>query len=129
MRASLDTKGINETLEDLLHKIEDIDDAAGDALAAGGDVLLQGMERRVPRDTNNLANHLERTPVEQEGNYLSIHVGLSKRANKRTAIYGTVQEYGSSSNAAQPYVRPTIDSDMSHAQRAIIDVLKEKAAT
>jgi hypothetical protein len=95
-------------------------------LEAGGDVLLQGMLRRVPRDTNNLANHLERTPVQQEGNYLSIEVGISRRADKDTARYGTAQEYGWADHAAHPYVRPTIDSDMPAARRAMIENLKEK---
>ena len=88
-------------------------------------MLLEGMERRVPKDTHNLEQHLERTGPEQDGNYVFVFVGLSKNTDADTARYGNAQEYGTSSMTAQPYIRPTLDSDMGAARKAMRKVLEE----
>jgi hypothetical protein len=41
-----------------------------------------------------------------------------------TAIYGNVQEFGSSSVEAQPYIRPSFRSKKAAAMRAMRDFLK-----
>lgn len=126
MRATLTSAGIAETLE-LLGKTlpERIDDAADEALEAGGTVLLDGMLRRVPRDTNNLADNLGLIGPLRFGNMHLVYVGLNRDVDRATAIYGAVQEYGAAKAniAAQPYIRPTIRSDMGKARRAMIAVL------
>jgi HK97 gp10 family phage protein len=126
VRAKLTTSGFSEYLEKLAQAGKDVDQAAAAALEAGGDVLLEGMERRVPKDTHNLEQHLERTEPEQDGNYVFVLVGLSKDTDAATARYGNAQEYGTSSMTAQPYIRPTLDSDMSAARKAMRKVLEEK---
>jgi len=126
VRARLDTKGFSEYLEKLVQAGKNVDQAAAAALEAGGDVLLKGMQRRVPKDTGNLESHLERTEPEQDGNYIFVMVGLSKNADARTARYAVAQEYGTSSMTAQPYIRPTLDSDMGAARKAMRVVLEEK---
>jgi HK97 gp10 family phage protein len=128
MRTKLDTKGIRETLEEIARLGLNVDLSAWEALDAGGSILLDGMQQRVPRLTGNLADNLEKTEPKQDGNTISLEVGLSRGADKRTAIYGTVQEYGSSNCAAQPYIRPTIDNDMKDARKAMIEVLSKKMA-
>ena len=65
VRFKLETKGFAEYLERLVQAGKDIDAVADEALVAGGDILLEGMQRRVPRKTGNLAAHLERTEPEK----------------------------------------------------------------
>lgn len=124
VRAKLETKGIREYQERLAQAGQDVDLAADQALEAGGQVLLDGMQRRVPKDTHNLEEHLVMDGPHQDGNFHYIEVGLSKRADAETARYGNAQEYGTSSHPAQPYIRPTIKEDLRKARKAMVDVFK-----
>jgi len=112
----LETKGFAEYLEALAKAGRDIDAISAEALAAGGEILLAGMERRVPKDTHNLEQHLSVDGPHQDGNFHYVQVGLDKSADAETARYGNAQEYGTSSMAAQPYIRPTLDTDMRQAR-------------
>jgi len=123
----LTTKGFEEYLENLAKLGKDIDVITDKALKAGGEVLLKGMRRRVPKDTHNLENHLIIDGPHQDGNYHYILVGLV-RPDADTARYGTAQEYGTSSMAAQPYIRPTIDEDKGKAGKEMLEVFKEAGA-
>lgn len=100
-----------------------IDAAAREMLDAGADVMLEGMNKRVPVDKGDLKAHLSRGPVEQDGNVHSVEVGLIG-APKKVVIYGTVQEYGSASVPAQSYIRETVAKDKGKIYRAMRDVLK-----
>jgi HK97 gp10 family phage protein len=126
VRSKLETKGFAEYLEKIAAAGRDIDPIAGRALDAGGDILLSGMQRRVPKDTRNLEQHLEKDGPHQDGNFHYIEVGLSRRADADTARYGNAQEFGTSSMAAQPYIRPTLDSDMGKARAAMKQVFEEE---
>jgi len=120
VRYKLETKGFSEYLERLAQAGHNIDRLADQVLEIGGDIILQGMDRRVPRDTGNLAAHLERSEPEQDGNFHSVTVGLSKDADAETARYGGVQEFGwGPDHPAQPYIRPAIDEDMRSARAAM----------
>lgn len=123
----LTTKGFEEYLENLAQAGKDIDAITDKALNAGGEVLLNGMKRRVPKDTHNLESKLRIEGPHRDGNYHSILVGLVN-ADADTARYGTAQEYGTSSMAAQPYIRPTIDEDKGQAGKAMLEVFKEEGA-
>jgi len=126
-KVKLTNKGIREALEDLAKRGKDIDVLSGQALKAGGKVLVGGMRRRAPKDTHNLEEKIQMKGPVVEGNYQYIEVGLPHdRAlvDAETARYGTAQEYGTSSMAAQPYIRPTIDEDMRKARKAMLDELK-----
>ena len=120
----LTTKGFEEYLENLARAGKNIDAITDRALNAGGEVLLKGMRRRVPKDTHNLEDHLVIEGPKKDGNFHYILVGLVN-ADADTARYGTAQEYGSSSMAAQPYIRPTIDEDKGKAGKAMLEVFKE----
>jgi HK97 gp10 family phage protein len=123
VRYKLETKGFSEYLERLVQAGDDIDRIADQALEAGGDILLQGMDQRVPRDTGNLAAHLERSEPERDGNFHSVTVGLSKDADAETARYGGAQEFGwGPDHPAQPYIRPAIDEDMKTAKAAMKEI-------
>jgi HK97 gp10 family phage protein len=115
----LETKGFAEYLEQISQAGQDVDIAADEALLEGGEVLLDGMQRRVPKDTHNLEEHLAIDGPHQDGNFHYILVGIDKTTDAETARYGNAQEYGTSSMAAQPYIRPTMDTDMSKVRKAM----------
>ena len=120
VRYKLETKGFAEYLEALVQASKDIDAVADEALEAGGDVLLAGMDQRVPKDTGNLESHLERSEPERDGNFHSVTVGLSADTDTDTARYGGAQEFGwGPDHPAQPYIRPAIDEDMKSARAAM----------
>lgn len=124
IKTRLTTKGLEEWLERLAQAGQNIDAIAGEALLNGGELLLDGMRRRVPVDTHNLQNHLNLQGPKQDGNFIFVEIGLMG-ADANTARYGNVQEFGSSSMAAQPYVRPTLDADMKKARQKMVEVLRE----
>jgi len=125
IKSRLTTKGFEEYLERIARAGKDIDVIADQALTAGGEILLDGMHRRVPKDSGNLDAHLELMGPVQDGNFHYIDVGLGKGTDADTARYGNVQEFGSATTPAQPYVRPTLDSDMGKARRAMREVFME----
>jgi HK97 gp10 family phage protein len=124
----LTTKGFEEYLENLARAGKNIDAVTDKALNAGGEVLLKGMKRRVPKDTHNLENNLKIEGPKKDGNYHFVIVGLV-HADANTARYGTAQEYGWLSkkghNPGQPYIRPTLDEDKRKAGKAMLEVFKE----
>jgi HK97 gp10 family phage protein len=126
IKTRITTKGFAEYLERVVKAGNDVDAVAGEALAAGGEILLSGMEQRVARDTGNLAENLECSEPKQDGNFIYIEVGLLN-PDADTARYGNVQEFGSATTAAQPYIRPTLDSDMGKARAAMRKVFEEKS--
>lgn len=128
MRAKLTTDGFKEYLEALAQKGKDIDAIADKALAAGGDVLAKGMRRRVPKDTHNLELHITCSKPVRDGNFHFVYVGLDRTTDRKTAIYGNVQEFGSSDVSAQPFIRPALDEDMGKAKAAMRKVLKAEGA-
>jgi HK97 gp10 family phage protein len=125
-RTKLTTKGFEEYLEAIAQAGKDVDTVTNEALTAGGAILVDGMQRRVPKDTHNLEQHLTCTNPVQDGNYHYVEVGISKDADATTHRYGNVQEFGSAHTPAQPYFRPTFDEDMSKARAAMRKVFEEK---
>lgn len=124
-RVSFSLKGFEEYLEKIAEAGRDVDAAADLANVAGGDVLLDGMLRRVARRTGNLAEHLECTTPKADGNFHYIEVGMPKKTDAETARYGNVQEYGSARMPAHPYIRPTFDEDKAKARKAQRESLKK----
>ena len=116
--ASLNLKGLDAYLEKVAQAGRDVDQAAANAVTAGGDVLLAGELELVPRDTNLLAETLARSTPAQDGNFIYVEVGMPRGAPAEVARYGNVQEYGSSSMAAQPYIRPAIDQKAAKVRAA-----------
>jgi len=128
VKTKITTKGMKETLEALALRGRNVDQVVNEMLLAGGKVLLDGMKRRVPKDTHNLENHLVVDGPHKDGNFHYIEVGLPRKkalVDAETARYGAAQEYGTSSMAAQPYIRPTIDHDKRKARKAMRDVARE----
>ena len=121
----ISTKGFAEFLEKIVESGQDVDQAAQDALTAGGEVALNGMQRRVPKDEHNLEKNLSLSEPQQDGNYSFIEVGLLRDVDAETVRYGNAQEYGSSSMAAQPYIRPTMAEDAGKIRKAMKESLIE----
>lgn len=125
VRFKVETKGLEDYMEQLQRLGGDIDAAADEALDAGGDVLVEGMQRRAPKDTHNLERKINKTAARGDGNFHFIVVGLVN-VDAETARYGTAQEYGTSSMAAHPYLRPTIDEDMKLARRRMKEAFQAR---
>lgn len=125
VRAGITTKGFEALLEALAQMGADVDAATDTALREGGQTLLDGMLRRVPRDTGNLAANLSIDGPHLDGNYHYITVGLNHGVDADTARYGTVQEYGAADTPAQPYIRPTLEEDMRKARQAMVRIFQE----
>jgi HK97 gp10 family phage protein len=123
MKATLSTKCFEEYLERLAAAGEDVDARAGEALLAGGQVAQAGMQRRVAIRTHNLQEHIVVAGPKADGNYVYVQIGLIG-ADANTARYGNAQEFGTSSMAAHPYVRPTMIEDKSAIRAAMLDALK-----
>jgi len=126
IRVKFATKGFEEWLERVAQAELDVDRVTAEALQAGGEVLLEGMLKRVPRLTGNLAENLSVDGPHQDANYHFVWVGLNRDVDADTARYGTVQEYGAADTPAQPYIRPALDADMNKARKAVRQVFKEK---
>ncbi len=125
MRGKITTKGFEAYLEKIAAAGKNVDQAAAGAVKAGGDVALAGMQRRVPKDTRNLEQHLVVDGPQQDGNFVFVEVGLSKTADADTTRYGNAQEFGTSTMAAQPYVRPTLAEDAGQIKTAMRKSLEE----
>lgn len=127
-RVKVSTSGLEAFLEDIAKLGLDVDEAVRRALRAGAAVAKDGLRRRVPKDTHNLEYHLHATEPRQEGNTIYVLVGVMEDdgspADAETARYANSQEYGTSSMAAQPYVRPTIEEDKGAIKKAMRDELK-----
>lgn len=127
-----DLKGFGEYLEEIARAGQDIDAAAQRAIAKGADILEVEMESLVPigdaakgdPHPGNLLAHIKTKGPLQEGNFSYAEVGVIHDlayTDAETAIYGNVQEYGSATNKAQPYIRPAIDSK----RRTVMTTMKE----
>jgi HK97 gp10 family phage protein len=127
-KGQLSFNGLSAYLEDLAAAGQDVDAAAERALEAGAEPILNEMIRLVPKDTHNLEQHLDTDGPNRDGNFISIDIGIIN-ADKDTAIYGNVQEYGSSSNAAQPYIRPALKGKKAAAMGAMKESLKAEGFT
>jgi|DewCreStandDraft_4_1066084.scaffolds.fasta_scaffold06643_7 HK97 gp10 family phage protein len=127
-KATLTLKGLDEYLEKIAAAGKDVDEAAARAVLAGAEVLQEGMRNRVPVRTGNLRENIRIFGPEQDGNFVFCEVGLIDRrglTDADTARYGNAQEYGTSSMAAQPYIRPTIAEDGKKARDAMKESLEE----
>ena len=127
IKTRLTTKGFDEYLEKVTLAGQNIDDAADEALRAGGEILANGMHERVPKDTGNLDQYIGCTEPKADGNFHYVDVGVLK-PDGDTARYANVQEFGSANTPAQPYIRPTLDHDMAAARKAMREVFKDQGA-
>lgn len=113
-QAKLSWKGFEDYLEALVEAGEEVEVIAKEGIGEALKTVQTDMQNLVPIDTGNLYNHIQVDGPHQEGNVIYGEVGVIhdiKFTDKDTAIYGNVIEYGSSSVAAQPYIRPAISKN------------------
>lgn len=132
-----DLKGMSEYLEEIAKAGKDIDLASQRAIAKGSDILKVEMKTLCPigdaakgdPHPGNLFAHIQIKGPIQEGNFNYAEVGVIHDAaytDADTATYGNVQEYGSATNKAQPYIRPAIDSKRRIVMATMKESLKEE---
>lgn len=129
-RTIFSTKGFEEYLENIAQAGEAVDSAAERAVMAGVEVAQEGMQKRVPKDTHNLEEHIQIKGPQKDGNFVFAEVGVihdKAFTDAETARYGNAQEFGSSSMPAQPYIRPTMRNDKSKIRKAEKESLEEDA--
>lgn len=124
----MSTKGFDEYLEKIGKAGQDIDQITDQALIVGGKILVDGMQARAPELTGNLKSKIHATEPIVDGNYHFIEVGLPSDVDAETARYGNTQEFGSSSMAAHPYVRPALNEDMNVARSEMKNVFTGNGA-
>ena len=122
-KATLEVKGLESLMENIMRAGADIDAAAQRALAKGAEILQSEMDALVPVDTGNLKSNITIDGPFQDGNFSYVQVGVV-HADAETAIYGNVIEYGSGHVKAQSYIRAAIDRKASAAMSAIRASLK-----
>ncbi len=131
-KTTLTLKGLDEYLENLARAGMDVDAAASRALMEGARVIQDKMIEMVPVDTGNLQEHIKIKGPVQEGNYIYVEIGIihdRDYTDDETARYANSVEYGNSSMAAQPFIRPAIDTSKSAAMRAMKEVLMQEMFT
>ncbi len=127
-RGVFSLKGMEEYLENIAAAGENVDEAAERAVMAGAEVAQRGMQKRVPKDTHNLERHIKIKGPKRDGNFISAEVGVihdSAYTDADTARYGMANEYGTSSMAAQPYIRPTLQIDQRKIRAAEKETLEK----
>lgn len=131
MRTKLTTKGLEDAFEELGRLGKDVDGAAMRALQAGAAVIQDGMKAAVAVDTGDLRDHILIDGPTQDGHFISVEIGVIHKKSftpKRTAIKAVANEYGTSSMAAQPFMRTGFAAAKSRARQAMIKVLAEELA-
>jgi HK97 gp10 family phage protein len=129
--------GLNEYLEAIAQAGLDIDAAAQRALMKGAEVLQEGMLGLVPVGSaargdphpGNLMRHIQIKGPLQDGNFSYAEVGVIHDlafTDADTAAYGNVLEYGSTRQAAQPYIRPAIQGKKAAVLAAMKESLKRE---
>jgi HK97 gp10 family phage protein len=132
----LSLSGLEEYMEAIAAAGSDVDADVQDALMEGAKKIQDEMKNLVPvgkapedPHPGNLKRNIKIDGPHKDGNYNWVEVGVIHKkgfTDKETAIYGNVQEYGSASNQAQPFIRPGIDHGKSKASKKIKDILKER---
>lgn len=129
VRTRMSLKGLDEYLEALAKAGRDVDAVAAKALEAGAKVMQARMIALVPVDTGNLKDHIKIKGPIQNGNYIYIEVGIIHDrdfTDDETARYANSVEYGNSSMAAQPFIRPAIEGGKGAALREMKTVLLQE---
>jgi hypothetical protein len=126
MKALFSSRGLEEYIEDIQQAGKDIDAAVQRALTAGGAVMLDGMRDMVPVDQGDLLKALVINGPYQDGNLISVEIGIDYDAPAEIHIIGGVQEYGSPSKHIPPqsYIRAAWDRFKRRTMKAIVDSLK-----
>lgn len=129
VRGAFSLNGLEQYLEQLAQAGQDVDAIAQKALAEAAEEVKAEMVKLAPEDTGELRNEISVEGPYQEGNFSYVLVGVRNAdKSKRLAIKATVQEYGSTKQAAQSYVRPGIQRKKGTMRKALKNILTELGA-
>ncbi|WDI31595.1 HK97 gp10 family phage protein [Hyphococcus flavus] len=96
------------------------------AVRAGGRVIRNEAKARAPRDTGELARSITVATVKKKRRNENslVRVGFKKPTSRRAHL----AEYGTSTQAAQPFMRPALDTKGEAAIQAITEKVAEGMA-
>ncbi len=129
-KTRISTSGLAEHIQRLVDQQKDVDAVVAEGLAEAAEILKTEMVKLAPVKTGNLRDHIRIAGPTKEGNVTYIEVGVihsKKLTDATTARYANAQEYGTSSMAAQPYVRPGTSKAKNKARKALLKHLREAA--
>ena len=113
-----------EGVEKIVKKLKEMDDAAGDVLMKaameGGEIVLEEAKRNCPVDTGNLRNSLKLTKDKQTKTKATVKIDFDK-----TLKYGTHVELGTKNQAAQPFLRASVDDNQNTINVEITDTVSD----
>lgn len=96
--------------EKIVKRLKEMDDAAGDVLMKaameGGQIVLEEAKRNCPVDTGTLRNSLKLTKDKQTKTKATVKIDYDKSLK-----YGTHVELGTKNQAAQPFLRGSVDEN------------------
>lgn len=118
--------GIEEYLKKIEEKGKSIDDAVKEAIEESIKPILEDMKEGALRhkDSGEVYEAIEATPVVQEGNYIYARVGIDLKKHPK-AIHAVFQEYGDSHSEKfpDPFARLAFDNNIKVVKKAQKDVL------
>lgn len=128
--ATFNIVGFDEVLLELERAKDGFEDRAKEAVQAGGLVAANLLYDAAPHRSNKMRESFKMTaPARnfEDGIYVDVYPagtqpnGPRKKASNETVAF--VNEYGSSTQEAQPFMRPTIENHAGEITAAMADVL------
>ena len=116
--ALLEMNGMDELLAQLQRTAQNVTEVKKKALMAGAEIIRDEIEARAPVDTGELKTSIVISQVQSSEKY--IDVGPSE-----DAYWAKWQEFGSTKQAAKPFIEPAFLTKRREAQAAMRDVIKE----
>lgn len=126
--AKCKVQGIDLALDRLSKEASRVAVKGAQAVTAGAQVYYDEMQRRIPRDTGETAKHMKiKKPQQTTDGWSCLITYEGQRSDGQR--YGTiafVNEYGTSSRAAQPFMRPSVEAKTGDAADAMkAELLKD----
>lgn len=117
-----------EGIEELMARLNSLGEAVATrtenkALREGAEVLREGISKRAPRDTGNLAENIVMSGVKQAEIGKYIEVGPDKKH-----FYGLFHEFGTVKMPAYPFMGPALEEDGKEVMNTMAGVLREELA-
>ncbi len=107
MRGSFELKGLDAYLKSLVNAEQDVDQVVADILTKAKLVIEEKMHAELRRTseqwTGATAETLFVNDVQRDGNYIFLEAGADTQKDPA----GFYKEFGTTSQAAEPFLRPT----------------------
>lgn len=127
IRGTFKLTGIEEYLKKVEASGNNIEDAVKEAIKESAEPILTEMkEKAAPHfRTGKVFESLEISQIHQNGNFISVEVGVNKEKAKEGAWTAVFQEYGSPTFPKDPFLRPSFDNNKSKVRSIQRKVLKK----